>query len=125
MSLKISDVSDEILFSGHITNLGIADFKIGATVVVGLVTSVASVTDEVLELDRIDVEFSSLLVVLQAARNMPAARTLMNFFIDTSCGMDKCKYKREIVAISHAHNMSESATKRGVITTPRPHQHVV
>ena len=125
MSLKISDVSDEISLSGHFTNLGSADFRMGVTVVIGLVTSVASVTDDVLELDRIDVEVSSLSPELQATRDMQAVRTEMSFFINTSCSKKKCKYKSEIVAISHAHHMSESATKRGVITTPRPHQHVV
>ena len=75
MSLKISDVSDEISLSGHFTNLGSADFRMGVTFDVGLVTSVVSVIDDVLELDRIDVEVSSLSLELQATRDIPAAKT--------------------------------------------------
>ena len=75
MSLKISDVSDEISLSGHFTNLGSADFRMGVTVDVGFVTSVASVTDGVLAPGSNDVEVSSLSLELQATRDIPAAKT--------------------------------------------------
>ena len=55
--------------------MGSAGFKIGVTFIVGLVTSVVSVINDVLELDRIDVEVSSLSLELQATRDIPAAKT--------------------------------------------------